>query len=130
MLGIAYLVLIKMDIKKILNKSFKMFMIGEIVFLLISIYLNNYTFLPGFLLGYLVSITTFLMTVKMTDAILALQHNSPLIVALIFVLKLTLIGLSFYVSIVFDQFFHLAATFVGCLIMRVTLQIYYRKEVS
>ena len=119
-----------MDIKKILNKSFKMFMIGEIVFLLISIYLNNYTFLPGFLLGYLVSITTFLMTVKMTDAILALQHNSPLIVALIFVLKLTLIGLSFYVSIVFDQFFHLAATFVGCLIMRVTLQIYYRKEVS
>ena len=130
MLGIDYLEQSNMDIKNILKKSIIVFFVGELVFLLISLYFNDFSFMTGFLLGYLVSIITFFMTVKMTDTIISLKQGSPILVGMFFVLKLVLIAVAFYLSIIFSQFFHLAGTFIGCLIMKVTLQIYYRKEVS
>ena len=119
-----------MDINKILKKSVILFFVGELIFLLISLFFNDLTFMSGFLLGYLVSIVTFLMTVKMSDAIISLKQGSAMLVAMFFVLKLIIIAVAFFLSIIFSQFLHLAGTFIGCLIMKVTLQIYYRKEVS
>lgn len=109
--------------KKIINKSLFVFIIGCLIITGISIFIGMYTLLLGFILGYIFDLLSFIVTIKFTDMILFVQMKSSKLSGLMFLIKLSLYGLGFFIASKLPNIFHIATVFIGYMITKVTIYI-------
>lgn len=116
-----------MNEKDVLKQSVYLFMIGCFVFGILGILLKDISYLLGFILGYIINVIVFYIIIYMSDMILNL-NMSTIIVMMMFVAKLVLYALGFYIAVK-SNLFHLVGVFFGYLITKLSIYVEgYKKK--
>ena len=92
------------------------------------------TFLPflsyflGIIVGYIVSLIIFQIIIKMSDLILAISSNTISLVIILFLTKLLIYGLGFFIAIKVS-WINIITVFLGYFIIKITIYIdTYRQD--
>ena len=108
-----------MNEKTVLKTSIYVFLVGCIILGLIGIYFNDISYILGFILGYIINVIVYLLIIKMSEGILKFSM-SIVIIVIMFIVKLALYALGFYVAVKMSQV-HLLGVFLGYLVTKVTI---------
>lgn len=110
-----------MNENKVLQQSFYVFLIGCILFSILSFVISNISYVIGFILGYIINVGVFLLIIKMSSEILTMKSSSILI-AMGFILKLLMYSLGFYLAVKLS-WINIISVFFGYLITKITIYI-------
>lgn len=110
-----------MNEKTVLKSSIYVFLIGCFLLLLISLFLQDISYILGFVLGYIINVLVYLLIMKMSEGILKFSISTA-IIAMMFVVKLALYALGFFVAVK-SSWFHIFGVFLGYLVTKVTINI-------
>ena len=110
-----------MNEKTVLKRSVHVFFIASLIILIMSLCLQDISYIFGFILGYIINIIVFLMIMKMSEGILKFSMSTA-IIAVMFLAKLALYALGFYISVK-SPWFHLLGVFLGYMVTKVTIYV-------
>lgn len=110
-----------MNEKTILKSSIYVFLIEGFLLLLLSLFLQDISYILGFILGYIINILVYLLIIKMSESILKFSVSTA-IIAIMFVVKLALYALGFFVAVK-SNWFHIVGVFLGYLVTKMTINI-------
>ena len=110
-----------MNEKTVLKSSIYVFLVGCLGLGLLSLCIHNISYILGFILGYIINIIFFLMIMKMSEGILKFSMSTA-IIAVMFLAKLALYALGFYISVK-SPWFHLLGVFLGYMVTKVTIYV-------
>lgn len=108
-----------MNEKTVLKRSLYVFLIGLVIFGIVGIILKNISYLTGFVLGYVINLLVFMIIIKMSEGILKFSTAIP-IVAFMFILKLILYAIGFFIAIK-TPYIHILGVFIGYMVTKVTI---------
>lgn len=107
----------------VLKNSIKMAGIGLLLFCIISFFTKEVSFIFGYLLGYVINILTFLIIIQSSATILNLRGGSVGIVMGMFMIKLLLYAIGFFLAVKLPNIFSLISVCVGYFIIKITIYI-------
>lgn len=107
----------------VLKNSMKTCFLGLLIFLIVSLIMKDISYVFGFLLGYSINVLTFLVIMQSSKTILSLKSGSIGIVMVMFVVKLLLYGLGFFLTFKMDWLFNIVGVFVGYFVIKVTIYV-------
>lgn len=110
-----------MNEKTVLKRSVHVFFIASLIILIMSLCLQDISYIFGFILGYIINIIIFLMNIKMSEGILKFSMSTA-IIAIMFILKLLFYSLGFFIAVKMD-FIHIFGVFLGYLVIKITIYI-------
>ena len=110
-----------MNEKTVLKRSVHVFFIASLIILIMSLCLQDISYIFGFILGYIINIIIFLMNIKMSEGILKFSMSTA-IIAIMFILKLLFYALVFFIAVKMD-FIHIFGVFLGYLVIKITIYI-------
>lgn len=110
-----------MNEKTVLKSSIYVFLVGCLGLGLLSLCIQNISYILGFILGYIINIIVFLMIMKMSEGILKFSMSTA-IIAVMFLAKLALYALGFYISVK-SPWFHLLGVFLGYMVTKVIIYV-------
>lgn len=110
-----------MNEKDVLKRSLYLFVVGCFLMGIVGILLHDVSYLLGLILGYVINVIVFYMIIYMSDGILKFSMSS-FIVAVMFILKLVIYALGFYIAVKVS-WIHIFGVFVGYMLTK--LSIYY-----
>lgn len=110
-----------MDEKDVLRRSVYLFLIGCFLFGIVGILLKDISFELGFILGYIINVIVFYLIIKMSEGILKFSM-STVIVAIMFLVKLALYALGFYIAVQ-SQWFHIFGVFMGYMLTKLSIYV-------
>ena len=110
-----------MNEKTVLKRSVHVFFIASLIILIMSLCLQDISYIFGFILGYIINIIIFLMNIKMSEGILKFSMSTA-IIAIMFILKLLFYALGFFIAVNMD-FIHIFGVFLGYLVIKITIYI-------
>lgn len=105
----------------VLKKSVYVFLIGCLIFGMIGIIFHDISYIFGLGLGYIINIITFLMIMKMSEGILKFSMSTA-IIAIMFLVKLALYALGFFIAVK-TTWFHILTVFAGYMCIKVTIYL-------
>ena len=111
-----------MNEKLVFKKSFFIFLIGFIVFLIIGLMMNSISYPLGFLLGYLFNLAIFYVIIITSDMILNLKRSTSLII-LLNIVKLAIYAIGFLIAIFIPKWFNLMGVLFGYMVIKITIYI-------
>ena len=94
-----------MNEKTVLKSSIYVFLVGCLGLGLLSLFIQNISYILGFILGYIINIIVFLMIMKMSEGILKFSMSTA-IIAVMFLAKLALGYMVTKVTIYVEGFIH------------------------
>ena len=109
-----------MDEKIVIKKSvytFIVFLMGAAIF---SILFHSKTYILGMILGYLLNLLTFQITINSSSLMLEIRSSRG-IVTLSFLIKILIYLSGFYLSYLFSDIFDIISVFIGYLIIKITI---------
>lgn len=107
----------------VLKNSLKMCFLGLFIFLIVSFITKDISYVFGFLLGYCINVLTFLVIIQSSTTILSLKSGSVGIVMMMFVVKLLLYSLGFFLTFKIDWLFNIVGVFVGYFVIKLTIYV-------
>ena len=110
-----------MNEKTVLKRSVHVFFIASLIILIMSLCLQDISYIFGFILGYIINIIIFLMNIMMSEGILKFSMSTAIIV-IMFILKLLFYALGFFIAVKMD-FIHIFGVFLGYLVIKITIYI-------
>ena len=110
-----------MNEKTVLKRSVHVFFIASLIILIMSLCLQDISYIFGFILGYIINIIIFLMNIKMSEGILKFSMSTA-IIAIMFILKLLFYALCFFIAVKMN-FIHIFGVFLGYLVIKITIYI-------
>lgn len=110
-----------MNENKVLQQSLYVFLIGCILFSLISFIISDISYVIGYILGYIINVGVFLVNIKMSHEILSLGSSSIFII-IGFILKLLMYSLGFYLAVK-SSWINIIGVFFGYLMIKITIYI-------
>ena len=111
-----------MNEKLVFKKSFFIFLIGFIVFLIIGLMMKSISYSLGFLLGYLFNLAIFYVIIITSDMILNLKRSTSLII-LLNIVKLAIYAIGFLIAIFIPKLFNLMGVLFGYIVIKITIYI-------
>lgn len=111
-----------MDEKIVLRKSVIVFLVGLVIFSIIGIFAKTVSYPLGFIVGYIASMLSFGIIIKMSEIILNLRQ-STMIVVVMFVVKMAIYAISFLLAIFFKDIFNIIGVFFGLMVTRITIYV-------
>lgn len=105
----------------VLKRSVYVFLVGFLILGILSMIFRDISYIFGFVLGYIINIIVFLLIIKMSDGILKLSMSTAIIV-LMFIVKLALYALGFYLAVQ-TPWFHLLGVFLGYMCTKITIYL-------
>lgn len=111
-----------MDEKIVLRKSVIVFLVGLVIFSIIGIVAKTGSYPFGFIVGYIASMLSFGIIIKMSEIILNLRQ-STMIVVVMFVVKMAIYAISFLLAIFFKDIFNIVGVFFGLMVTRITIYV-------
>ena len=95
---------------------------------LVSLLLMDISYFLGIIVGYIVSLIIFQIIIKMSDLILAISSNTISLVIILFLTKLLIYGLGFFIAIKVS-WINIITVFLGYFIIKITIYIdTYRQD--
>lgn len=104
------------------------FLIALAIAGLVSLLLMDISYFLGIIVGYIVSLIIFQIIIKMSDLILAISSNTISLVIILFLTKLLIYGLGFFIAIKVS-WINIITVFLGYFIIKITIYIdTYRQD--
>ena len=88
-----------MNENTVMSHSKYVFLIALAIAGLVSLLLMDISYFLGIIVGYIVSLIIFQIIIKMSDLILAISSNTISLVIILFLTKLLIYGLGFFIAI-------------------------------
>ena len=88
-----------MNENTVLSHSKYIFLVALAIAGLVSLLLMDISYFLGIIVGYIVSMIIFQIIIKMSDLILAISSNTISLVIILFLTKLLIYGLGFFIAI-------------------------------
>lgn len=105
----------------VMKRSVSIFLLGCLLFGIVGLIFRDISYIFGFVLGYIINIIDFYLIIKMSDGIL--KFKMPVVlVAMMFIVKLMMYGLGFYVAIK-SSWIHIVGVFFGYLCMKISIHV-------
>jgi|MucameStandDraft_1065616.scaffolds.fasta_scaffold27731_3 ATP synthase I chain. len=108
-----------MNEKTVIKRSYQIFALGCIVFIILGIFLKDISYLLGFILGYLLNLVVFALIIKMCDEILS-SSTSTIFVIMTFILKLIVYSIGFIIAVK-SKWFHILGVFFGYMMTKISI---------
>ena len=111
--------------KQIRQTSIKVFIVALVISLIVSYVFKNYSYTTGIILGYLISLLIFHMTVSMTDLILSIHDHkyAVIVVYVMFIGKLVIYAAGLVLAIKLSGYLNYIAVFIGYFIVKITIYV-------
>lgn len=111
--------------KQIRQTSIKVFIVALVISLIVSYVFKNYSYTTGIILGYLISLLIFHMTVSMTDLILSMHDHkyAVIVVYVMFIGKLVIYAAGLVLAIKLSGYLNYIAVFIGYFIVKITIYV-------
>ena len=104
------------------------FLIALAIAGLVSLLLMDISYFLGIIVGYIVSLIIFQIIIKMSDLILVISSNTISLVIILFLTKLLIYGLGFFIAIKVS-WINIITVFLGYFIIKITIYIdTYRQD--
>ena len=117
-----------MNENTVMSHSKYVFLIALAIAGLVSLLLMDISYFLGIIVGYIVSLIIFQIIIKMSDLILAISSNTISLVIILFLTKLLIYGLGFFIAIKVS-WINIITVFLGYFIIKITIYIdTYRKD--
>ena len=117
-----------MNENTVMSHSKYVFLIALAIAGLVSLLLMDISYFLGIIVGYIVSLIIFQIIIKMSDLILAISSNTISIVIILFLTKLLIYGLGFFIAIKVS-WINIITVFLGYFIIKITIYIdTYRQD--
>ena len=117
-----------MNENTVMSHSKYVFLIALAIAGLVSLLLMDISYFLGIIVGYIVSLIIFQIIIKMSDLILAISSNTISLVIIIFLTKLLIYGLGFFIAIKVS-WINIMTVFLGYFIIKITIYIdTYRQD--
>lgn len=112
----------------VMSHSKYVFLIALAIAGLVSLLLMDISYFLGIIVGYIVSLIIFQIIIKMSDLILAISSNTISLVIILFLTKLLIYGLGFFIAIKVS-WINIITVFLGYFIIKITIYIdTYRQD--
>ena len=111
--------------KQIRQTSIKVFIVALVISLIVSYVFKNYSYTTGIILGYLISLLIFHMTVSMTDLNLSIHDHkyAVIVVYVMFIGKLVIYAAGLVLAIKLSGYLNYIAVFIGYFIVKITIYV-------
>ncbi|WP_278453143.1 hypothetical protein [Thomasclavelia spiroformis] len=117
-----------MNENTVMSHSKYVFLVALAIAGLVSLLLMDISYFLGIIVGYIVSLIIFQIIIKMSDLILAISSNTISLVIILFLTKLLIYGLGFFIAIKVS-WINIITVFLGYFIIKVTIYIdTYRQD--
>lgn len=117
-----------MNENTVMSHSKYVFLIALAIAGLVSLLLMDISYFLGIIVGYIVSMIIFQIIIKMSDLILAISSNTISLVIILFLTKLLIYGLGFFIAIKVS-WINIITVFLGYFIIKITIYIdTYRQD--
>ena len=117
-----------MNENTVMSHSKYVFLISLAIAGLVSLLLMDISYFLGIIVGYIVSLIIFQIIIKMSDLILAISSNTISLVIILFLTKLLIYGLGFFIAIKVS-WINIITVFLGYFIIKITIYIdTYRQD--
>ena len=117
-----------MNENTVLSHSKYIFLVALAIAGLVSLLLMDISYFLGIIVGYIVSMIIFQIIIKMSDLILAISSNTISLVIILFLTKLLIYGLGFFIAIKVS-WINIITVFLGYFIINITIYIdTYRQD--
>lgn len=117
-----------MNENTVLSHSKYIFLVALAIAGLVSLLLMDISYFLGIIVGYIVSMIIFQIIIKMSDLILAISSNTISLVIILFLTKLLIYGLGFFIAIKVS-WINIITVFLGYFIIKMTIYIdTYRQD--
>lgn len=111
-----------MNENTVLSHSKYIFLVALAIAGLVSLLLMDISYFLGIIVGYIVSMIIFQIIIKMSDLILAISSNTISLVIILFLTKLLIYGLGFFIAIKVS-WINIITVFLGYFIIKITIYI-------
>ena len=117
-----------MNENTVLSHSKYIFLVALAIAGLVSLLLMDISYFLGIIVGYIVSMIIFQIIIKMSDLILAISSTTISLVIILFLTKLLIYGLGFFIAIKVS-WINIITVFLGYFIIKITIYIdTYRQD--
>ena len=117
-----------MNENTVMSHSKYVFLVALAIAGLVSLLLMDISYFLGIIVGYIVSLIIFQIIIKMSDLILAISSNTISLVIILFLTKLLIYGLGFFIAIKVS-WLNIITVFLGYFIIKITIYIdTYRQD--
>ena len=117
-----------MNENTVLSHSKYIFLVALAIAGLVSLLLMDISYFLGIIVGYIVSMIIFQIIIKISDLILAISSNTISLVIILFLTKLLIYGLGFFIAIKVS-WINIITVFLGYFIIKITIYIdTYRQD--
>ena len=117
-----------MNENTVMSHSKYVFLVALAIAGLVSLLLMDISYFLGIIVGYIVSLIIFQIIIKMSDLILAISSNTISLVIILFLTKLLIYGLGFFIGIKVS-WINIITVFLGYFIIKITIYIdTYRQD--
>ena len=117
-----------MNENTVMSHSKYVFLIALAIAGLVSLLLMDISYFLGIIVGYIVSLIIFQIIIKMSDLILAISSNTISLVIILFLTKLLIYGLGFFIAIKVS-WINIITVFLVYFIIKITIYIdTYRQD--
>lgn len=117
-----------MNENTVMSHSKYVFLVALAIAGLVSLLLMDISYFLGIIVGYIVSLIIFQIIIKMSDLILTISSNTISLVIILFLTKLLIYGLGFFIAIKVS-WINIITVFLGYFIIKITIYIdTYRQD--
>lgn len=117
-----------MNENTVMSHSKYVFLVALAIAGLVSLLLMDISYFLGIIVGYIISLIIFQIIIKMSDLILAISSNTISLVIILFLTKLLIYGLGFFIAIKVS-WINIITVFLGYFIIKITIYIdTYRQD--
>ena len=117
-----------MNENTVMSHSKYVFLVALAIAGLVSLLLMDISYFLGIIVGYIVSLIIFQIIIKMSDLIVAISSNTISLVIILFLTKLLIYGLGFFIAIKVS-WINIITVFLGYFIIKITIYIdTYRQD--
>ena len=117
-----------MNENTVMSHSKYVFLVALAIAGLVSLLLMDISYFLGIIVGYIVSLIIFQIIIKMSDLILAISSNTISLVIILYLTKLLIYGLGFFIAIKVS-WINIITVFLGYFIIKITIYIdTYRQD--
>lgn len=112
-----------MNENTVLKNSIKISIIGLLLFIITSCITRDISYVLGYIAGYGINVVTFLIIIQSSTIMLNLRGGSAGIVMAMFIVKLLLYALGFFLAFKLPNIFNIIGVFVGYFVIKATIYL-------
>lgn len=112
-----------MNENTVLKNSIKLSSIGLLLFVITAGITKDSSYIFGYLVGYGINVLTFLLIIQSSTMLLNLRGGTSGIIMVMFIIKLLLYALGFFLALKLPNIFNIVGVFVGYFVIKVTIYI-------